>query len=171
MSMQGTHKARAKEWGLGHSSTGKEQVAVLFELTAGEHQGKYITWYGYFTETTVDRTLDSLRHCGWDGDNFVTLEGLGKNEVELVIEPEEYQGKVNDRVKWVNRLSTIALKEKMSGDALATFAAKMRGKALAHKQSYGGPRTQAKPANGPSGQAAGPRDDEWRPPNDDDVPY
>lgn len=169
MSMQGTHKARAKEWGLGTSSTGKEQVAVMFVLSEGEHAGKHITWYGYFTDTTVDRTLDSLRHCGWDGDNFVQLEGLDRNEVELVIEPEEYQGKWNDRVKWVNRLSTIALKEKMSGDALAAFASKMRGKAVAHKQKYGTPVAQQR--NGARGQAAAPSGEERRAPTDDDVPY
>lgn len=171
MSMQGTHKGRAKEWALGHSSTGKEQVAVLFEITAGEHQGKHITWYGYFTDNTVDRTLDSLRHCGWDGDNFVALEGLNRNEVELVIEPEEYQGKWHDRVKWVNRPSTIALKDPMSGEALSAFAARMRGKAVAHKQKYGAPTAPRTSTNGQRGPAAGPRDDEWRPPTDDDIPY
>jgi len=136
MSIAGTHRGRAREWALGHASNGNEQIAVLFELTQGEHAGKTITWFGSFSDAAVDRTLDSLRHCGWDGDNFAALDGLDANEVELVIQPETYEGKTRDRVRWVNRPSRLALREQMGPGAASAFAAKMRAKALAHKQSY-----------------------------------
>jgi len=141
MSMQGTHKARGKEWGLGHSSTGKKQVAVLLELTQGEHAGKCITWFGYFTDGAVDRTLDSLRYLGWEGDDFVHLTGLDANEVEIVITAETYEGKTRDRVQWINRPARLALREQMSPAAAAAFAASMRAKAIAHKQAHGPART------------------------------
>lgn len=175
--MQGTFKARAKEWGLGHSATGKEQVAVLFEVTQGEHAGKSFTWFGFFTENTTERTLDSLRHCGWDGDNFVEMKGLDSNEVEIVVEEEEYEGKVRTKVQWVNRPSRLAMREQMNAQAQAAFAAKMRGRAVQHKQKYGAqpaptaakPSTQGKPWDDmdpdPSSGWGGP------PPSDDDIPY
>jgi hypothetical protein len=168
--MQGTFKARAKEWALGLSSTSKEQVAVLFEITQGEHAGKAVTWFGYFTENTTERTLDSLRHCGWDGDNFVELKGLDANEVEIVVEEEEYEGKRRTKVQWVNRPSRLAMREPMNGQAQAAFAAKMRGKALQHKQKYG-----AQPAPSAAAKPAAPRDpmdpdpSEWAPPGDEDI--
>lgn len=156
--MNGTVKARAKEWALGHSSTGKEQIAVLFELTSGEHAGQSITWFGYFTDGAVDRTLDSLRYCGWQGDNLAELDSLDANEVELVLAEEEYEGKVRTKVQWVNRPARLALKEQMSAAQAAAFAQKMRGKAVAHRQKHstasnGGSASQSRPGgrSAPSG--------------------
>lgn len=169
--MQGTFKARAKEWALGLSSTSKEQVAVLFEITQGEHAGKSLTWFGYFTEQTTDRTLDSLRHCGWDGDNFVELKGLDANEVEIVVDEEEYEGKTRTKVQWVNRPSRLAMREQMNGQAAAAFAAKMRGRALQHKAKYGAQPapTAAKPAAQRDAMDPDPTDYGGPPHTDDDI--
>jgi hypothetical protein len=176
--MIGTFKARAKEWGLGHSKNGKEQVAVLFEITQGEHAGQVITWFGFFTEQTTERTLDSLRHCGWDGNDFVSLAGLDANEVELVINEETYEGKTHSRVQWVNRPARLALREQMNAGALASFAAKMKGRAQQHKQQYG---AQPAPSAQPRTQSQSrPRDEmdpdpsgggDWGTPGDSDAPY
>lgn len=136
-SLAGNHRARAKEWALGVSSTGKEQIGVMFELVGGEHAGKHITWFGYFTDGAVDRTLESLRHCGWDSDNLADLDSLGANEVDLVVDDEEYEGKWRSRVKWVNRVSRLQMKEQMSPAQVQAFAAKLRGKAVASKKKYG----------------------------------
>jgi len=179
MTMTGTHRARAREWALGHSSNGNEQVAVLFEITQGECAGKSITWFGSFSDAAVDRTLDSLRHCGWNGDNFVELAGLDTNEVEIVVQAEEYQGKVRDRVRWVNRPSRLALREQMDPTKTSAFAAKMRAKAIAHKQSYVGggassaatrPTTSKAQPGLPFGNAAD-GDEPLDLGSDDDIPF
>lgn len=162
-SMQGTHKARAKEWALGHSSNGNEQVAVLFEITQGSHAGKSITWFGYFTEAATDRTLDALRYCGWEGDDFVNLVGLDTNEVEIVIEPDTYEGKTRDRVKWINRPTRLALREQMTPQSQAAFAVRMRAKAIAHKQTHA--QGRAAPSSAPR---AAPAPEE---PPIDDIPF
>lgn len=169
--MIGTFKGRAKEWALGMSSGGKEQIAVMFELT-GDHAGQTITWFGYFTENTVDRTLDSLRHCGWDNDNIAELDNLSANEVDLVLDEEEYEGKVRTKVKWVNRPARLMMKEQMTPAAAAAFAQRLRGKTVAHKQKYvaAQPKTQASGhARSPAGN--GPPPDEWVPPTDDEINF
>jgi hypothetical protein len=135
--MSRTVRARAKEWTFGVSKTGKEQIAVLFEVTQGEEQGYHFTWYGFFTPETTDRTLESMRHCGWESDSLEHIDTLGNNEVELVLEEEEYEGKVRTRVRWVNRPARLVVGEQMSPERLKAFAAKMRGKAVASKQKYG----------------------------------
>lgn len=135
----GTYKARAREWALGKSQNGKEQIAVLFELVGGPHDGQSITWFGYFTDATLDRTLDSLRHCGWSSDSLAELDGLDQNEVEIVVDQEEYQGKTRTKVQWVNRPSKLALKEQLSAQEAQAFAARLRGRTVAHKQKYGSP--------------------------------
>lgn len=144
-SMAGTHRARAAEWALGMSQTGKEQIAVMFRITEGLHEGKHITWFGFFTEGTLDRTLESLRHCGWDSDSLAELDSLGANEVDLVIEDETYEGKTRSRVKWVNRVSKLALKEQMTPDQVKAFAARLRGKTVASKQKYTAGASAPKP--------------------------
>lgn len=135
--MKGTFAARAQEWALGVSQGGNEQVAVLFRIIGGEHDGQCLTWFGHFTEKTLDRTLDSLRHCGWASDSIAELDGLDANEVQIVVDEEEYEGKLRTRIKWVNRPSRLALKEQMTPDAAKAFAARLRGKTIAHRQKYG----------------------------------
>lgn len=171
MSIAGTHKARAREWALGHSSTGKEQVAVEFVLIGGEHDGSSITWYGYFTDGAVDRTLDSLRHCGWNGEGFPDLTGLDKNEVQLVIEQEEYQGQWHDKVKWVNKAGGVAMKDPMTPQQATSFAQRMKGKLMAHKATYGGPREHRPASNGRAPASQQRRG--YAPPADesDDIPF
>ncbi|MBA3841074.1 MAG: hypothetical protein H0X39_00365 [Actinobacteria bacterium] len=175
-SLAGTHRARAQEWGLGVSSTGKEQLAVMFAFVGGEHDGKHITWFGYFTDGAVDRTLESMRHCGWDSDSLAELDALGANEVELVIEDEEYDGKVRSRVKWVNRVAKLALKEQMNHVQVAAFAARLRGKTVASKQKYGTPTaSNGRPAGSPRQASFGGADDGYVPgdpgPSDSDVGF
>lgn len=167
ISYAGTHKARAKEWALGKSN-GKEQIGIMFEFTAPPLEGRSITAYLYFTDATVDRTLESLRHCGWDADSIADLDSLGNNEVELVIEDEEYDGKVRSKVKWVNRVSRLMLKDQMDASSVAAFAARLRGKAVASKQKYGAQPAATAPKR--STAAAEPAFDEMDPgPTDDDF--
>jgi hypothetical protein len=131
---EGKYKARATDAKLGVAQTGNDTVAVAFELL--DHPGEHITWYGYFTEKTVDRTMESLRYCGWQGDDVSDLTGISSNEVEIVIEHEEdREGKTRARVKWVNRAgsSKAQLKNEMNDAQKKAFAARMKGAALASR--------------------------------------
>jgi hypothetical protein len=55
----GTH-----EWGL--SNTNTEQVGMRVEILDGEFAGQALTWYGYFTDASEQRTLEQLEIAGWD---------------------------------------------------------------------------------------------------------
>ena len=160
------YKAKAKQWALAESSTGKEQVAVLFEILTPDAAEKHLTWYGFFTEATADRTIESLRYCGWQGDDLLDLTGLDTNEVELVVEDEEYEGKINVRVQWINRVAALSLKVPLTGDKAKAFAAAMKGKIRA-LDAAGGKRTPSKPAS--SSAPAGPP--EPPPLTDADIPF
>lgn len=145
---EGTFKARGREAELGMTDGGKEQVAVLLELLEGDDQGKHITWYGYFTEATVDRTLESLRLLGWQGDDLSDLSGIDANEVYAVIVHDEYEGKVSAKVNWINSNAGIALKNKMSLADAKGFAERMKGHVLAQKQKQQQGGAQPVKANG-----------------------
>ena len=155
MLAEGKYTARAIEWSqvTQHEETGNEEIRVLFGLEGGQT----ITWRGYFTEKTAERTIESLRYMGWQGDDITNVDGLDANEVQLVIKHEEYQGKTQVKVAWVNRLSGVFVGTPMDASRKQAFAQRMKGLVLATKGAAGAAPTRApggpKPAttNGPAG--------------------
>jgi hypothetical protein len=132
---------------LGFTSSGKEQIAVQFEFL--DPAGEKLTWYGYFTDAAFDRTIESLRACGWTGSSLDEFSadhlpaGFG-NQVELVVQHEEYQGKTQVRIAFVNSIGGgVALKSAMDAAQARAFAAKMKGRIAA---LTGGVPPAAKPA-------------------------
>lgn len=133
---EGTWKVRACEGALGTTNkTDREQVAVDLEIMDGPALGAHITWYGFFTDKTFDRTIESLRLLGWQGHDLSDLRGLGSTEATAVIadEPDE-NGEVRTRVKWINAIGGIAMKNRMDIGAAKAFAERMKGRVLAQSQ-------------------------------------
>lgn len=162
--------SRAKNWALGEASTGKEQIAVSFPIPNENDDGEhFVAWYGYFTEGTYERTIESLRYMGFEGDDLTQLVGLDKNEVELVIEDEEYNGKFHEKVQFINRPGGAALvKKPLEGDKAKAFAAQMREKFRIFDAQGGKKPAAAKPAQRPP-QPIGPLGGD--PPPSDDIPF
>lgn len=152
MNGQRRYEARARTWGLGETSKGTEQVAVEFQILTEGAEFNHITWFGYFTDKTYERTVESLRHCGWTGHDLTDLTGLDANEVELVIEDEDDEdGNPRARVRWVNRKGGLALKAPLTGDKAKSFAASMRDKIKALDASAGRPTQTATAKRPPVG--------------------
>ncbi len=91
-----------------------------------------------------ERSIESLQYCGWVGDDLSEfsdkgLHGLDKNEVEIVVELEEYTDKegnprVSPKVQWVNRAGGyLNVSQAMNPDAAQSFGDRMRGLVLATK--------------------------------------
>jgi hypothetical protein len=135
MIAEGTYRGKPVQAALGLTGNGKEQIGVLFEFI--DPPGQRLTWYGFFTEDTYARTIEALRFCGWQGQDlsdFVDGKPLPAGfdqEVELVVEHQEYQGKVSARVAWVNSGGGLALKTALTDDQARAFAARMKGKIIA----------------------------------------
>lgn len=153
---EGNYRGRPIRAALGITGTGKEQIGVQFELT--EPAGQRITWYGYFTEGTFDRTIEALRSCGWAGTDLAEFQGevlpVGfDQEVELVIKHEEYpehSGKYNAKVAFINSGGGLAMKEALDSSAARSFGARMKGRIAAFDRSGGrkpAPRARAAPAD------------------------
>jgi hypothetical protein len=143
---EGNYRARAVEGALGYTSKGKEQVAIRFTILEGDQAGQYLTWYGYFSEKTVERTFESLEFCGWDGDDLADLSGIDKNEVSIKVEHEQdEQGEVRARIRWINSGGGLAMKERMDEGQAKAFAARMRGELVARKQRKGAAAQAARP--------------------------
>jgi len=165
----GKYTARATDVALGMTETGKEQIAVSFEVVDGDQAGEEITWYGYFTEKTAERTIESLRHMGWQGNDLaaIAVDQL-PNEVSIVVDADEYNGVTRMKVQWVNRAGAgLALRTRMAPDAASSFAARMKGLCMSVKADapqVPRPRNPAPPQSGPGEQHGGPEEGE-------DIPF
>lgn len=122
----GRYRGKAAEWAWGMSSNKNPQLAIAFDFL--DHPGQRMTRYLSFTDDAFDYSLKALRNCGWQGDNFEDLTGLDANEVQLVLDWEEYQGKRELRIQFINQSGGIALKQAMEPTQIASFAQRMRGR-------------------------------------------
>jgi hypothetical protein len=165
----------------GESSAGNPQVIVNFEILDGEYAGRRKTWFGVFTENTTQRTIEALRYCGFKGDDLAAaMSQQLDQEVQIVIGHEEYQGKVSDRIKWVNRGGggVFKLEKPMDRTGLAQFAAQMKSKVRQVPDAPGArgekPQRSASPRSSSAPGSGGPPpgwSDNQRPPSDDDIPF
>ncbi len=135
MISEGKHKAQVRDISWDLTSKGTEQLSVLFEVVEGPNAREVITWYGYFTDGTAKRTIESLRAAGWTGDDLAALTVADLPvTVQLVVEHEEDErGAKRARVRWVNSLN----RNPMPAQKLAALAGRMKGLASSVKAASG----------------------------------
>lgn len=143
--VQGTYRAKASgACVLGTSAQkGTPFLELYFKVASGDHAGALVRWTGYFTENTSERTIQSLLLMGWQGEDpseFAdgALHGLDANEVDIVVEIEEYEkdGEIrhSPRVQWVNRPGGyLNVENAMNTEAAKSFGDRMRGLVLAQR--------------------------------------
>jgi len=150
----------------GEGKQPKKQVAVQFEVIEGPATGYRLTWFGYFTDKTWSRTVESLRCCGFKGDDLLQVATQELNqEVSIVVQPDTWEGKTRMRIAWVNKASGgVKLAAPMGTDDLRKFAASMKSRVAQVKPVEG---KKAEPGATPPPAAS----DEPPPPSDDDVPF
>ncbi|HVY79854.1 MAG TPA: hypothetical protein VG994_02640 [Steroidobacteraceae bacterium] len=130
----------------------KPQAVIQFEIT-GEAD-PYATWtisaFCFLHEKSWERSIESFRHMGWQGDDLRELPELCAqgllNEVEIVVDHEVWENEVQAKVKWINKPGggAVKLKKPMEGAALDAFANRMRG--AIRTVPANGARPQQKPA-------------------------
>lgn len=168
--VKATYLAHAASCFFGRASTDTIQIGAHMTIDDGEFAGGGIAWIGFFTDATSDRTIESLRHMGWVGDDLSELDNLDADgcsrllpkQVELVCEPELYDGTTRLKVRWVNAASAgrLTFKSQLSAGDLKAFAAQMRG------QIRNGARVKS-----PAQPAAQRQTHSASKHGDDDLPY
>ena len=146
----------------GNGKTPTKQVAVQFEILEGPSTGSRLTWFGYFTEKTWQRTIEALRICGFKGDDLMDAAAQKLvQEVSVVIEPNTYEGKTTMRIAWVNKSSSgVKLAAPMNAADLRQFSAMMKSRV-----------NQVKPVEGKKADAGKAEEPTTPPPADDDPPF
>jgi hypothetical protein len=96
---EGVFKGRARpEWQLGetsHATEPKPYVRVTFDLLSGPAKGRTITRDFFFSDKTWERTVESLRACGWQGTDVSDFTGIDANEVDVCVKHAVMTKKVN----------------------------------------------------------------------------
>jgi hypothetical protein len=113
------------------------QVAVRVQIGGDtEFKGRVRTYIGFLTDAAIDRTLESLRTMGAQGDDLSKWPDQDLDEdFKVVIKHEDdLEGKPRERIAFINRVGggTFTMKKQLSADDLIAFAAQMRGKAAKH---------------------------------------
>lgn len=142
----GTYRAQVESTELGESSQGTPQIAIRFALLDGENIGKTITAFRFFSDRATQYAMKDLRTCGWTGDDVSEepLPGVIGTEVELVLEEEEYEGKVRVKVKWINSPNGVRTGNPLDPKRRKALGAKLKGAAVASR-SAAPPKTNGKP--------------------------
>lgn len=174
------YRAVANQYMLSEAGTGTAQIAVLFDVLEEGVPERQLVWYGFFTDGAFDITIKALRACGWKGTNLAEIDAL-PNEVILVVEDEEYEGKIRAKVQFINEPG-LAVKNPMTPDAAKAFAAALASRVAAYDAAHpprpvvrGQPARPAQPAGArlpPSAGRQGPPSarEEPPPPSDRDAP-
>jgi hypothetical protein len=121
----GKYLAKVVNYGIGETKAGNPQACITFSFIEGE-TNREMTWYGFFTERTIERTIDSLLICGMKGnDPRVLVAGPKSNaldmetEVSIVVENDKDdkgnvilndKGQPTPKIRWVNRAAGTAFK-------------------------------------------------------------
>lgn len=102
----GTYKAKIADYGVVLSQKGQPQVKVVFSLETGT---KFSWFGGISSEQQTAITTKTLFTMGATSDTIDKVEnGPSGNALntaktyELVIEDNEYNGKVSQRIKYIN---------------------------------------------------------------------
>jgi hypothetical protein len=115
----------------GETGTGTMQVVLHFEITDGEFRGRRLPWFGYFTDDSWTRTMDSLEIAGFEGDD---VEQFAKQEVDklvsITVDHNEYEGKTRARVAWVNKPGggVVKVSNPLDSKGLRLLASKLKAK-------------------------------------------
>lgn len=129
----------------GYASSGNEQILLRFELLNEGFQGQYVQWFGSFANDQAQQiTFRTLRDCGWQGADVTQLDGIDKNEVELLIKYEEYQGKRRMKVNvFAPGGGMFTMPKQMNDAEKRAFAQRMKGAAIASQAPNGTAPAQA----------------------------
>lgn len=133
----GRYKARGITAELGETLKGEPQIGVLLEiLEEGPWAGHRMTWYGYFTDKSQRRTIESLKHLGWSTNDLENLAGIDQAEVLLTVEHERVKkddvetGEVRARAVWINAFNSVGIAKPLEENKKKALAGRMKGLAM-----------------------------------------
>lgn len=127
----GNYRGRAVGPGVLMESKEKKTPSVLVKCQLLDYPETFLYWNGWLTDAAQERTIESLRHCGWRGTDITDITFPEDNEVILVVKTEEYEGKRHSKVAFING-TRAKVESNMDPASAKAFSERMRGALLAY---------------------------------------
>lgn len=143
VTVQGTFRAHAVDGRaeLQLSKSDNPQVRVEFEIDDGPEKGRRLSWWGNLSDAAFDRTKADLAKLGWKSETWNDVTGL-ITSVEIVVEEEEYNGKTQSRVRWINEIGgRRPAARPVPAAVVAALDARLRGTVVAQLPTPAGQLT------------------------------
>lgn len=141
----GTWEVAVEQHYLAKSSKGTPCVEVVLQDIESLAR---ITYFGYLSDAALEYTLKSLETMGWnphEHDGRITslngTELLVGNVVQIVVEEEEFEGKLRPKVKWINPSGGGIVGDPMEEKEAEAFSVDLRKKIFSHA----GPKPSTRP--------------------------
>lgn len=119
----------------GESQGGHPQIAVVMRMRVDD-SAQELTTFLIFSPESAPYSFDRLRAMGWEGNDLSNLAGIDKNEVDVRVFAEEYQGKAQVKCKIMGG-GRVTLAKPMDPKTFAARVAAITG-APVGGQSAGG---------------------------------
>lgn len=145
----GIYKGRGIAGSEQYGTTSNDNDQIALDLTLAD-VGEQVTTFLIFTDKSAEYSIARLRELGWEGDDLSNLAGIDKNEVNVEIKYEEYQGKLQMRVQILTGGGRVVLQNSMDDKGKKAFAARFKGLAVASR----GPKPAGSGADFPFGANA-----------------
>ena len=117
------YQAKIINYGIGETKA--KELAVIINFKVKKTEGDYtdMMWQGSLKEGRArEITLDALLVCGLSDNNLERVakgDGLDKEKVvQVTIEQEEYNGKMYDRIRWINEVGSGQKEMLAASDAI-----------------------------------------------------
>lgn len=144
---KGRGVAGSEQFGL--SKSGNEQVSLELELL---DLGRRVTTILSFGGKGMGPSVERLKALGWDG-NPNGLAGIDRNEVQVEIKYEEYEGKVRMRAEIKTRDGKFSFQSPMAEQQKRGFLAEL-SRVAAQVNGAGAPAAGAPRGPAPNGYPA-----------------
>jgi hypothetical protein len=109
----------------GETTNGHPQLAIVMRMLA-ENQTQDATTFLIFSPESAPYSFDRLRALGWEGNDLTNLKGIDKNEVDVRVWTDDYQGKPQVKCEIIGG-GRVTLAKPLSKEAFAAKVAALTG--------------------------------------------
>jgi hypothetical protein len=113
------------------AKSGSQRAIVPMRITKGDQEGQLIDFRGSLSEgKALEITNRALEAMGYDYDDDASVT---RNEVQIVVQHEEYNGKTYANIQFVNDPNRAAIYTPSSASIAAAAKARLKAAAIAAK--------------------------------------
>jgi hypothetical protein len=183
-----TYEAKAISWGIQDAKSGNGMVVINIHVKLGVQDGKNILWtaqkalsFPLEKPVVVKRSMESLHHLGFKGDNILELadsKGSLPSKVEVTIGPPRTYVDANGvtvvggepSIEWINPIGGIRMGTPMAHDKAVAWCKAVQD---AYRAAIANPVGTQPNGNAAPGMPVGfnPSVTSQQSATDDDIPF